>query len=76
MMGKITIQLIVTGLERRGRLKAIQLGNCEWVTLIAAINTTGWSIPPFLISAGQYHLSACHYEDIPCDWAIAMSDNS
>jgi hypothetical protein len=29
MMGKIMTQLVVTGLERRGRLKAIQLGNRE-----------------------------------------------
>ena len=58
MMGKITTQLVVTRLERRGRLKAIQPGNREWVTLIAAINAAGWTIPPFLVFAGQYHLSA------------------
>ena len=58
MMGKITTQLVVTGSERRGRPKAIQPGNREWVTLIAAINAAGWSIPPFLIFAGKHHLSA------------------
>ena len=58
MMGKITTQLVVTGSERRGRPKAVQPGNREWVTLIAAINAAGWTIPPFLIFAGQYHLSA------------------
>ncbi|KAF1925377.1 DDE-domain-containing protein, partial [Didymella exigua CBS 183.55] len=51
--------LVVTGSERRGRPKAIQPGNREWVTAIAAINAAGWSVPPFLIFAGQYHLSAC-----------------
>ncbi|KAI1512151.1 DDE superfamily endonuclease [Pyrenophora tritici-repentis] len=75
MMGKITTQLVVTGLERRGRPKAIQPGNREWVTLIAAINAAGWSVPPLLIFAGQYHLSAWYEEDIPRDWAIAVSDN-
>jgi hypothetical protein len=75
MMGKITTQLVVTGSERRGRPKTIQPGNREWVTLIAAINAAGWSIPPFLIFAGQYHLSAWYKEDIPRDWAIAVSDN-
>jgi hypothetical protein len=75
MMGKITTQLVVTGSERRGRPKAIQPGNREWVTLIAAINAAGWSVPPFLIFAGQYHLSAWYEEDIPRDWAIAVSDN-
>jgi hypothetical protein len=75
IMGKITTQLVVTGSERRGRPKAIQPGNRKWVTLIAAINAAGWSIPPFLIFAGQYHLSAWYEEDIPRDWAIAVSDN-
>ncbi|RAQ98564.1 putative transposase [Stemphylium lycopersici] len=75
MMGKITTQLVVTASERRGRPKAIQPGNREWVTLIAAINAAGWSVPPFLIFAGQYHLSAWYEEDIPRDWAIAVSDN-
>jgi hypothetical protein len=76
MMGKITTQLVVTGAERRGRPKAIQPGNREWVTVIQAINATGWTIPPFLVFAGQYHLSAWYEEsDIPRDWAIAISDN-
>ncbi|EFQ95321.1 hypothetical protein PTT_06719 [Pyrenophora teres f. teres 0-1] len=76
MMGKITTQLVVTGSERRGRPKAIQPGNREWVTCIAAINAAGWTVPPFLIFAGQYHLSAWYEEpEIPRDWAIAVSDN-
>ena len=34
MMHKIMTQLVVTGSERRSRPKAIQPGNCEWVTVI------------------------------------------
>jgi hypothetical protein len=76
MMGKITTQLVVTGAERRGRPKAIQPGDREWVTVIAGINAAGWSIPPFLIFAGKYHLSAWYEEaEIPRDWAYAVSDN-
>jgi hypothetical protein len=76
MMGKITTQLVVTGAERRGRPKAIQPGNREWATLIAGINAAGWSIPPFIILTGQYHLSAWYEEAaIPRDWVIAVSDN-
>jgi hypothetical protein len=76
MMGKITTQLVVTGSERRGRPKALQPGNREWATLIAAINAAGWAIPPFFILTGQYHLSAWYEEAaIPRDWAIAVSDN-
>jgi hypothetical protein len=76
MLGKITTQLVVTGSERRGRPKSVQPGNHEWATLIAGINAAGWTIPPFLILTGQYHLSAWYEEaDIPRDWAIAVSDN-
>ena len=68
MMGKTTTQLVVTGSERRGRPKSIQPGNREWVTAIAAINAASWSVPPFLIFAGQYHLSAWYEEvEIPRD---------
>jgi len=52
IIGKITTQLVVTGSERRGRLKAIQPGNREWVTVIQGINAAGWAVPPFLIFAG------------------------
>lgn len=76
MMGKITTQLVVTGSERRGWLKAVQPGNREWTTVIQGINAAGWAIPPFLIFAGQYYLSAWYEEeDIPRDWAIVVSDN-
>jgi hypothetical protein len=45
--------------------------------LIAAINAAGWSVPPFLISAGKYHLSAWYQgAEILRDWAFAVSDNS
>jgi hypothetical protein len=44
--------------------------------VIQGINTAGWAIPPFLIFAGQYHLSAWYKEeDIPRNWAIAVSNN-
>ena len=65
----------MTGSERRGRPKAIQPGNREWTTVIQAINAAGWAIPPFIIFAGKHHLSAWYEEEIPRDWAIAVSDN-
>jgi hypothetical protein len=75
MMGKITTQLVVTGSEGRGRPQAIQPGNREWTTVIQGINAAGWAIPPFIVFAGQHHLSTWYEEDIPHDWAIAVSDN-
>jgi transposase len=44
--------------------------------VIQGINAAGWAIPPFIIFAGKHHLSAWYEEDIPRDWAIAVSDNS
>jgi hypothetical protein len=75
MMSKITIQLVVTRSGRRGRPKAIQPGNCEWVTVIQRINAAGWTLSPIIIFAGKHNLSACYEEDVLHDWAIAVSDN-
>jgi hypothetical protein len=76
MIDKITTQLVVTGGERRGRPNTVQSCDREWVTLTATINAAGWSVPPFLIFAGKYHLSTWYEEaEISRDWAIAVSDN-
>jgi hypothetical protein len=76
MMGNITTQLIITESERRGRSKSIQPGNRELVTLIQAINAAGWAIPPSLIFAGKYHLSAWYEEEfIPRDWTVAVGND-
>jgi hypothetical protein len=46
------------------------------VTVIATINAAGWSVLPFLIFAGKYHLSAWYKEaEILRDWAFRVSDN-
>jgi hypothetical protein len=74
-MGVISTGVVVTGSERRNRPRAIQPGNREWVTVIQGVNSQGWTIPPFIIFAGQYHLSAWFEESLPQDWAISLSDN-
>jgi hypothetical protein len=74
-MGVISTGIVVTGSERRNRPRAIQPGNREWVTVIQGVNSQGWAIPPFIIFAGQYHLSAWYEEDLPQDWVISLSDN-
>lgn len=33
-------------------------GNPEWATVITCTNGEGWSIPPFLVVEGQYHLAS------------------
>ncbi|KAF2175970.1 CENP-B protein [Zopfia rhizophila CBS 207.26] len=75
-MGVISGGKVVTGSDRRNRRKAVQPGNREWVTVIQGINAKGWAIPPFIIFAGTYHLSAWYEgNDIPPDWVILLSDN-
>lgn len=75
MMGVISTGMVITASERRHRPKALQPGNRKWVTEIQGINAQGWAIPPFIIFAGQFHLSAWYSDDIPHDWVIALSEN-
>ena len=53
LMGKISSQLVITGLEKPSKVKKLQPSDREWVTLIQAISSTGKVIPPFLILAGK-----------------------
>ena len=77
MMGVILTGAVVTGSGRRNWPKQVQPGNCEWTMAIQGINAIGWAIPPFIIFAGKYHLSAWYQEqDIPLTWAIRVTDNS
>ena len=62
-MGVISTGAVVTGSERRNRPKQLQPGNREWTTVIQGINATGWAIPPFIIFAGAFHLSAWYKEE-------------
>ena len=76
MMGIISTGIVVTAVERRERAKSAQPGNREWVTVIQGINSQGWAIPPFIIVAGKYHLSAWYKSNqLPLDWVIVVSEN-
>jgi hypothetical protein len=76
MMGIISAAMVVTSVERRGRRKAIQPGNREWVTVIQGVNSQGWAIPPFIIVAGKYHLSSWYENSpLPPNWVISVTDN-
>jgi hypothetical protein len=57
IMGLIYLAMVVTRADRRGRGKAVQLGNREWATAIICTNTEGWSLPPFLVVQGETHLA-------------------
>ncbi|OHW95427.1 tranpsosase [Colletotrichum incanum] len=69
MMGQITNAMVVTSAERRSNTKMAQPGNREWATVIEAINSQGYSVPPYIIVAGQHHLSTRYTESgLPRDW--------
>jgi hypothetical protein len=73
LLGKISSQLVVTGLERPGKAKKLQPGDREWVTLVQGVGSTGRVIPPFLIFAGKVLISNWFTEHLPRDWVIQVS---
>jgi hypothetical protein len=76
MMGIISTAMVVTTSEGRGRAKMAQPGNREWSTVIQAINSQGWAIPPFIILAAQNHLANWYTEtNLPTNWVIATTEN-
>ena len=76
MMGVICSGMVVTRADRRGKSKAVQLGNREWAIAIVTINGEGGSIPPFLIIQGVNHLANWYSEtDLPHDWVIKPTNN-
>jgi hypothetical protein len=76
MMGMISATMVVTSSDRYGKPTLAQPGDREWVSVIQSINSRGEAIPPFIIVAGQYHLSNW-YEDsaLPKDWVISTTHN-
>jgi len=74
-MGVASTAKVVTGSHHStSRVRALQPGNREWVTVIEAISASGWATPPMIIFAGKVHQSTW-YQDIPIDWTIGLSDN-
>ena len=57
MMSIISAAMVVANSERRGKPRLAQPGNREWVSVIQGINSQGWALPPFIIVAGQHHLT-------------------
>lgn len=76
LMGVLGPTTVVTSSDRTARAKLVQAGNREWVTVIQGVNSAGWTIPPFVVFKGKWHLSSW-YEDgrLPHDWRVAVSEN-
>ena len=68
--------MVITSTERRGRPRQAQQGNREWATVIQAVNSQGWALPPFIILAGKNHLGTWFRDNpMPRDWRIGTSSN-
>lgn len=50
-MGIISIAIVITSSEKRGKAKLSQPGNRKWATVIQGIGTQK-AIPPFIILTG------------------------
>ncbi|KAB2098606.1 hypothetical protein AG0111_0g13141 [Alternaria gaisen] len=48
IIGKISSQLVITSSEGFGKIKRVQPGNREWVTVIQGVGASGRQIPPSL----------------------------
>jgi hypothetical protein len=70
MMGKITSQLVVTGLEKPRKVKKLQPGDREWTTLVQGVGATGKRILPFLIFASKVLILTWFTKDLLRDWVI------
>jgi hypothetical protein len=76
MMGIISTAMVVTSSEGRAKVKKIQPGNREWVTVIQGVNSQGWNVPPFVVVAGKNHLSSWYQNSgFPPDWVIGVTNN-
>lgn len=64
---------MVTASEIRLNPLSWQASDCEWITLIAAINVRGWLISPFFVFEAKNHQQAWYYNNLK-DWRIAVSE--
>jgi hypothetical protein len=76
LMGVLGTTTVVTSSDRTTKPKLVQPGTREGVTVIQGINSQGWSIPPFIIFKGQWHLASWYKkEHFPTNWRVAVSEN-
>jgi hypothetical protein len=76
MMGVISTGMVVTSSDGRAKAKKIQPGNREWVTVVQAVNSVGYAVPPYIIVAGKNHLGSWYDEaEFPPRWRTGVSQN-
>jgi hypothetical protein len=76
MMGMVRPGMVIMQADRVGKPKSIQPGNREWVTAICCIAGDGYTMPPFLVVQGHFHLANWFAQaQVPDDWAIKTTAN-
>jgi hypothetical protein len=76
MMGVISTGMVVTSSDGRAQAKKTQPGNREWVTVIQAVSSMGYAVPPFLVMAGKNHLESWYNKvDFPPKWRAGVTSN-
>ena len=62
MIGVISRGMVVTSSDGRTQAKKTQPGNREWVTVVQAVSSVGYVVPPYIIMAGKNHLDSWYNE--------------
>ena len=76
MMGVISTGMVVTSSDGRTQAKKTQPGNREWVTVVQAVSSVGYTVPPYIIMAGKNHLDSWYNEvEFPPQWRVGVSSN-
>ena len=76
MMGVISTGMVVTSSDGRAQAKKTQPGNREWVTVVQAVSSVGYAVPPYIIVAGKNHLESWYDEaEFPPQWRTGVSQN-
>ncbi len=66
IIGIISTGIVITSSDGLAQAKKTQPGNREWVTVIQAISSVGYAIPPYIIIARKNHLDSWYNEtDFP-----------
>lgn len=64
--------MVVTSTERKQRPKALVSDSTQWTTVIAAINSQGWSVPPYILFSGK-EMNRAWFKHLPPQWKLGVS---
>jgi hypothetical protein len=64
-MGLCATAKVITGSNQYSRPYLLQPGNQEWVTAIEAVNSTGWTLPSYVIFKATKYSQKDWFETLP-----------